>query len=550
MNTESARLDEALNKLRTSSAGRKAMNDQILTEALAEANGACPECFDARFTSKLGCMACGYVGEGWPKPSALPDGLPPVDAFDAELLPEVLRTYVVDIADRMQCPIDFPAAALLSVLSAAVGRRCGIFPKRLDSWTVIPNLWGAIVGPPGVIKSPAMVEVLRPLNVLQARAVEQYQRALAEFKAAGLVAGEAEKVAKDAIRKALKSRDTAGASELAERAIQQEQAVPVCRRYLVNDTTVEKLGDLLSKNPHGLLLFRDELNGFFRTFERQGHEADRAFYLECWNGDGSFTYDRIGRGTVHIEGACLSVLGSIQPGPLAELVRAMRGGGDDGLLQRFQIMVWPDVSATWRNVDRTPDLRARDQITALIEALATREAGDEIPVLHFADDAQELFDGWRADLERRLRSGEDHPAVEAHLAKYRSLIPSIALLLHLVESDEDRVSLVATERAIGWGEYLESHARRIYAPAVSGDMDAARLLAEKITAGKIGGRFSLRDVYRNGWTGLSTVELAQAAVRVLVEFDWLREGREETQGRTATVYAVNPHVAPTRKAVI
>lgn len=519
-------------------------------QAVAESKGACPQCFDARFSKADGCKVCGYIGEGWPKPTALPEGLPPVDKFDPELFPEVLRDYVTDIADRMQCPVDFPAAALLSVLSAAVGRRCGIFPKRHDYWTCIPNLWGAIIGPPGVIKSPALVEVMRPLNVLQARAVEQHQRELAEFKAAGLVAGEAEKVAKDAIRKALKSRDTAGASELAERAIQDEQAEPVCRRYLVNDATVEKLGDLLSKNPHGLLLFRDELTGFFRTLERQGHEADRAFYLECWNGDGNFTYDRIGRGTVHIAGACLSVLGSIQPGPLAELVRGMRGSGDDGLLQRFQIAVWPDISTTWKNVDRIPDLRARDQITALIERLAVREVVEEIPVLHFADDAQELFDAWRADLERRLRSGEDHPAVEAHLAKYRSLIPSIALLLHLVESSSDGVSLAATERAIGWAEYLESHARRIYAPAVSGDMDAARLLADKITAGKISGTFSLRDVYRNGWTGLSKVEDSQAAVRVLAEFDWLREGREETQGRTATVYVVNPHITTTRKVVV
>jgi len=112
------------------------------------------------------------------------------------------------------------------------------------------------------------------------------------------------------------------------------------------------LGEILNENPHGILLFRDELNGFFRTLERQGHEADRAFYLECWNGDNSFTYDRIGRGTLHIAGACLSILGSIQPGPLADIVRGLRGIGDDGLLQRFQLAVWPDASPEWQNIDR------------------------------------------------------------------------------------------------------------------------------------------------------------------------------------------------------
>jgi len=40
------------------------------------------------------------------------------------------------------------------------------------------------------------------------------------------------------------------------------------RRYVVNDTTVEKLGELLNQNPNGLLLFRDELSGFLRLMAR------------------------------------------------------------------------------------------------------------------------------------------------------------------------------------------------------------------------------------------------------------------------------------------
>jgi putative DNA primase/helicase len=56
---------------------------------------------------------------------------------------------------------------------------------------------------------------------------------------------------------------------------------PVELRYLVNDTTVEKLGEVLNQNPNGLLLFRDELSGFLHTMDRRGHENDRAFYCEA-----------------------------------------------------------------------------------------------------------------------------------------------------------------------------------------------------------------------------------------------------------------------------
>src|SRR5438067_2294124 len=72
------------------------------------------------------------------------------------------------------------------------------------------------------------------------------------------------------------------------------------RRYWTQDSTVEKLGIRLQDNPRGLLIVRDELSGWLHGLEKQGREGDRQFYLEAWNGTGSFTVDRIERGTLHI----------------------------------------------------------------------------------------------------------------------------------------------------------------------------------------------------------------------------------------------------------
>ena len=38
---------------------------------------------------------------------------------------------------------------------------------------------------------------------------------------------------------------------------------PVLKRYKTNDSTVPKLQELFSQNPHGLLVLRDELVGLF-----------------------------------------------------------------------------------------------------------------------------------------------------------------------------------------------------------------------------------------------------------------------------------------------
>jgi putative DNA primase/helicase len=178
--------------------------------------------------------------------------------------------------------------------------------------------------------------------------------------------------------------------------------------------------------------------------DRQGHEADRGFYLECWNGNNDYAYDRIGRGTILLKALCLSLFGTIQPGPLSRYLRASVSGDEaDGFVPRLQVMVYPDPPKKFVNVDEWPDSRAKDEAYTVFERLAgldpallgaEQDKDTGLYFLRFSDDAQELFDEWRTDLERRLRGGSESPLMTCHLSKYRSLMPSLALLFHLVES--------------------------------------------------------------------------------------------------------------------
>jgi hypothetical protein len=51
--------------------------------------------------------------------------------------------------------------------------------------------------------------------------------------------------------------------------------------------------ELLNETPNNFLVKRDELARWLRNFEKDGHENARSFYLEAWDGNGRFTYDRI-----------------------------------------------------------------------------------------------------------------------------------------------------------------------------------------------------------------------------------------------------------------
>lgn len=366
-----------------------------------------------------------------------------------------------------------------------------------------------------------------------------------------LIAEAKMKKGKSELTKAVDKGD-ADAVNIARRMIEAtDEEPPERRRYMTNDPTVEKLGELLETNHRDMLLFRDELTGLLRNLDREGREGSRTFYLEAWNGTGRFTFDRIGRGTVEIEAACVSILGGIQPGPMRAYLNAALTGGtdDDGLMQRFQLLVWPDAPTDFIHVDRWPDTPARQRAWGVYERLDAIDADamsadrkdDGIPWFRFDQAAQGIFDEWLEQHMRRIRAADMEPATESHLSKYVSLVPSLALLIHLADHPEGgpvgEGSLIA---ACTWAEYLETHAWRLHANVIAPEMTAAIELDKRLLGLEDG--FKARDIYKRGWRFLDR-ETAPGALKVLEDYERVRGTTKEKDsrgGRPTTVYQVNP----------
>lgn len=433
----------------------------------------------------------------WPEPTPIKNiksDLSPVIPLPPSLIPEPYREWLIDIAERMQCPLDYVAVGSLIVTASLIGAGCSIRPKSMDSWTVIPNLWGGIIGKPSTLKSPALKEILRPIESLEKEAFEAYEKNQHNY----LVESEAYKATKEVIKKemakAASESDAFAMNTAKERLhVLKEPQLPLCKRYSTNDVTIEKMHELLSHNDRGLLLFRDELMGLLSSWDKQGHESDRAFYLEAWNGYGSKITDRIGRGTIHTKNLCLSLLGSTQPTKLLSYFHhTLTGAENDGLIQRFQLLVYPDELKEWKLIDRRPNDRARDRVSSIMIKLAKTDFShcgahldekSEIPYFHFDSQAQSIFYEWLAELEGKLRNSPDEPILTEHLAKYRKLMPSLALIFHLLNLVSGKTAGAITtdcvEHAAGWCDYLERHARRIYQMGSSPSHQAARNLARR-----------------------------------------------------------------------
>ena len=232
----------------------------------------------------------------------------------------------------------------MTALGAILGRKIAIKPQMKTDWIEIPNIWGAFIGPPGMLKSPAMNEALRPIHRLEAEAVRNNEIAQQAYSA-GLDAFRLRKqvataLAKEELKKTQKG-DTHSRSidlELGE----QPQA-PTLVRYRTNDTSYEALAELIANNPTGILVERDELVSLLRHLDRNDQAVARGFFLTGWSGTQPYTLDRISRGTRQIEAVCISVLGNSQPARISEYVKRANSNsnGGDGLLQRFGLMAWP-----------------------------------------------------------------------------------------------------------------------------------------------------------------------------------------------------------------
>lgn len=487
-------------------------------------------------------------------PQPLPS-LPAVPDFPLQLLPNDLVAWIGDAADRAKFRPDFAAVACMSALGSVIGRKLGIRLKQHDDWTEYANVWGALIGPPSALKSPAMRAALKPFKALQVAADADHAQALKDYTVQAETFKLRRKVLKDRASKALRADPDADV-DLGDVDPPEE---PIARTYWTSNVNEASLGVLLEKNPNGLLIERDEVTSLLAGLEDDQRADLRGMLLSGWSGNEGYRFDRIGRDVTYLPKFAISLVGGIQPGPLERYVRsAFSGERADGLLQRFQLITWPDAE-DFEYQDRYPDGEARKAAAALFERADTFDPdtigshdnyGDEPPFVRLSDRAQALFVEWYTAFMKERRQveseGVESGPLSAHFGKYPGLLGKLALILHVADEGAARVvSEVTMTKALAWLQYLEPHARRVYYTVDVPETGAARLLLARLQSGALPITFKSWEISRKCWHGLSDAAVVKRACRLLHEYGWLieLEAGGATGGRPADpVYAVSPAV--------
>jgi hypothetical protein len=494
----------------------------------------------------------------WHDPIPFSTGLSPVPKLDPILIPPSMHDWIVDISERMHVPMDFPTITAILVAGSLIGRKACIYPKQNDDWNIVPNLWGMLISKPGEKKSPSVGKAMKFIYKFQDMAYKDNQADMVKYDVKKKAADQTKKVLEASLKKSIEANDATNTQTIMASLEKVKCDSPIVKRYYTTDATIEKIGEICRDNPNGLLLFRDELVGWFNSLSKAGREEDRTFYLQSWNGDGQYTFDRIGRGNVVIPSLCLSVFGTIQPNVISQFIHGKKAV-EDGLIQRFQLMVYPDQLDTLQDIDRAPDQQAELQAKRIYSALSNLKpridslTGDPVPVdyrCEYDHGAQAMMSEWIREFEKRNRFEEfENSAMKLHYSKYSNLMPSLALIFFMIDRASGKCNFVQVQpihvaMAGAWAEHLEAHANRVYSLESEKKYQPSLTILKMIKAGQIDGTsFHPWEVTKKGRSCLRNPAATLEALKKLEEYGWvkIKIGKSSPKGgRPSQTVIVHP----------
>lgn len=430
--------------------------------------------------------------------------------FPVHALPAPIAAYVVSAADAMSTDPPMLVGHVLAMLGASIGMTRAIIIKE-NEWNEPPIIWSMVIAPSGTVKSPALGRATRHLEDLDA----SHQRPPTEDGENGAKA----------------------------------------RRFVVSDPTIEALAPILRDNPRGVILIRDELSGWFASFDRYAARGggDVPRWLECFHGR---TW-RIDRKTgpraercIRVPSAAVSIAGTIQFGAL----RASLGQAnvENGLAARFLLAMPHTPAKVWSEarVPKTVDDLVRRIVVRLASLPLPVDAhGLPRPVLVPLDPgAKEAWvDFYNA--HAKVTAQEPSLVVRAGLSKLECYAVRLALIFCMTEwaagSDESAAQVVSEAHmraGIEVVRWFAQELRRIDARLNETAHEHELRVLDEWARGQ-GAPVSARDVARRlrayqGDSARAESMLEALAAQGFGSFDWSEP--DQTGGRPAKLYRPHP----------
>jgi hypothetical protein len=313
-----------------------------------------------------------------------------------EGLPEFLQNLIIECSNIYGTHRDFWSAAILSASCLALGKNF----KIRNKYTNGAVLWFAIVAPTGSGKTEPLKFAFVPFQGMDSESIESFGKEMDKY---------------DVIK-------GMGRSDWQSQGITHPPKLPICKQFILSDSTPEGLYQAHKNNPRGILMLRDEHKGWIDDFGRYSKSGEAANWISSWS-EQAMTFNRKSERPMKISDPFICVAGSLQPSVLPELARDNRAA--NGFMVRF-CFVYPDKSDRPYFQDKELPNSYYDKYDwYLKKLLSINNSGIEYITL--STEANKLyleFDKWNTD----LINSQESEYMRGMLAK----LPIIALRLGLV----------------------------------------------------------------------------------------------------------------------
>lgn len=491
----------------------------------------------------------GYVP---PEEYALPQWEEPIPfeqrnlpSFPTEALPATIKDYILAVAESTQTPVDMSACASLAVMALCLQGKYRI--KAKADWSEPLNLFTVIVAEPSERKSPIINLMTKPLNEYEA---EYNSRNAAELEASKMNKRILEKRQRALEDKAAKGKADSGELEqLAQQIASYKERTPL--RLYVDDITTEKLNSVLADGNGKAAIISAEGGIFDMLSGIYSKNVNIDVMLKGYSGD-SIRVDRVGRNSESIMNPALTILLTVQPNVLSEVMQngTFRGRG---LTARF-LYCMPTSLVGRRRFHTTPiPQEVSSAYERLIKNLLEDEQSGTPEMITLSAEAEALLEAFSNEVEGKLKT--EYADTADWAGKLVGGVLRIAGILcrasvmrcydFLAVNDALIVSEEVMQNAITIGRYFAEHSKAAFSRmGVDDRMKQSKYVLSAIVKNGLA-EFTRRDIMRL-CRSFKTAEELQPILNHLTEYGYIAPKGDDAKfvkGRpTGQIYLVNPCV--------
>ena len=373
--------------------------------------------------------------------------------FPVGALPQVLKDYVLAVAEHSQTSADMASVIGLGVLAVCLQGKFRV--EGTPGYYEPLSLYTVVIAPPGERKSSVMRDMTRFLY--------EYEQEYNDAHSA--------EVRENVQKREGLERQIAGIQKRLEHHEDQELEQELCSlqdelndmptlkpvRFFADDCSSEALTSLMAANGGVLSVISTEGGIFDIMAGRYSNKTNIDIWLKGHCGDTIYV-DRMSRESERIMHPTLSAILSIQPSVLDEIMSNTTMNGR-GLIARFLYASPPSRigQRIFCAPAIPPEVQAayRDLVFRLMSLPRT-----DIQTLTLSDRAADVMADYFQEHERYL-AGEGQ-AISDWACKYIGTVLRIAGLLHASETDTKEISRKELCRAIEIGRYFLAHSGYAY----------------------------------------------------------------------------------------